>query len=127
MPWNTVDGPARAVRLVLTSRERKAMNRNYINAKVWKPAVTAAGLEPSRVNGMHMLRHVYASVLLDDGESIRALAEYLGHSDPGFTLKTYCHLMPASDQRTKKAVDAALGVPSANADALPRVLSAPRD
>ena len=30
-----------------------------------------------------------ASVLLDAGESIKALSEYLGHSDPGFTLRTY--------------------------------------
>ena len=54
-----------------------------------------------------MLRHTYPSVLLDAGESIRALAEYLGHADPGFTLRTYTHLMPSSDQRTREAVDAA--------------------
>ncbi len=36
---------------------------------------------------MHALRHFYASVLLDAGESIKALAEHLGHSDPGLTLK----------------------------------------
>jgi hypothetical protein len=47
-------------------------------------------------------------VLLDAGESIKALSEYLGHSDPGFTLRTYTHLMPASEERTKKAVDRAL-------------------
>jgi integrase len=57
---------------------------------------------------MHALRHHYASVLLDAGESIKALSEYLGHSDPGFTLRTYTHLMPASEERTKKAVDRAM-------------------
>jgi integrase len=55
---------------------------------------------------MHALRHFYASVLLDGGESIKALSEYLGHSDPGFTLRTYTHLMPTSEDRTKKAIDA---------------------
>ena len=35
---------------------------------------------------MHALRHFYASVLIDAGESVRAVADYLGHSDPGFTL-----------------------------------------
>jgi site-specific recombinase XerD len=34
---------------------------------------------------MHALRHAYASVLPDAGESIKVLSEYLGHSDPGFT------------------------------------------
>lgn len=40
--------------------------------------------------------------------SIRALAEYLGHADPGFTLRVHTHFMPASEERTKRAVDQAL-------------------
>ena len=47
----------------------------------------------------------YASVLLDSGENIKALSTYLGHTDPGFTLRVYTHLMPSSDGRTRKAVD----------------------
>lgn len=54
---------------------------------------------------MHALRHFYASVLLDAGENIKALSHYLGHSDPGFTLRVYTHLMPSSDARARKAVD----------------------
>jgi integrase len=60
----------------------------------------------SRENGMHAQRHFYASVLLDAGENIKALAEYLGHSDPGLTLRVYAHLMPSSQERTRKAVAA---------------------
>lgn len=56
----------------------------------------AADVATMRDNGMHALRHFYASVLLDAGENIKALSEYLGHHDPGFTLRTYTHLMPAS-------------------------------
>jgi integrase len=48
------------------------------------------------MNGCHALRHFPASTLLDAGESIRALSEYLGHADPGFTLRTYTLLMPSS-------------------------------
>jgi integrase len=68
----------------------------------------AAGVEPKRENGCHALRHFYASTLLDAGESILALSEYLGHADPGFTLRTYTHLMPSSTERTKTAIDAML-------------------
>ena len=50
---------------------------------------------------------------MDAGESILALSEYLGHADPGFTLRTYTHLMPSSTERTKAAIDAMLSVPSA--------------
>lgn len=62
-------------------------------------------MRPTRANGMHALRHFYASVLIDAGESVRAVADYLGHSDPGFTLRVYAHLFPSSDDRARKAVD----------------------
>lgn len=46
-------------------------------------------------------------MLLVAGESIRAVSEYLGHSGPGFILRTYTHLMPSSTERTRAAMDAA--------------------
>ncbi|MBW3631252.1 MAG: tyrosine-type recombinase/integrase [Gemmatimonadetes bacterium] len=57
---------------------------------------------------MHALRHYYASALLEAGVSIRAVSEYLGHADPGFTLRIYAHLMPTSDERARQAMDLAL-------------------
>jgi integrase len=42
----------------------------------------------SRENGTHALRPFYSSAPLDGGENIRALSEYLGHADPGFTLRS---------------------------------------
>jgi integrase len=56
---------------------------------------------------------------LDAGESIKAPSEYLGHSDPGFTPRTYTHLLPTSEQRTRQAVDPALTGGAATADGLP--------
>lgn len=113
LPWDKSDGPERTFELILFSRESGALNRNYFNSKIWRPALAAAGVEPKRENGCHALRHFYASTLLDAGESILALSEYLGHADPGFTLRTYTHLMPSSTERTKAAIDAMLSVPSA--------------
>ncbi|MFJ6606634.1 tyrosine-type recombinase/integrase [Streptomyces lydicus] len=117
LPWKTPDGPPVTATLMFYSRERKALNRNYFNMHLWKPALVSAGVIPERVpgerfkqsrdHGMHALRHYYASVLLDAGENIKALAEYLGHSDPGFTLRTYTHLMPNSQDRARNAIDAA--------------------
>ncbi|WP_326760999.1 site-specific integrase [Streptomyces phaeochromogenes] len=117
LPWKTPDGPPVTATLLFYSRERKALNRNYFNMYLWKPALVAAGVIPerlpgerfkeSREHGMHALRHYYASVLLDAGENIKALAEYLGHADPGFTLRTYTHLMPNSQDRARRAIDQA--------------------
>jgi integrase len=112
LPWETVSGEEQTVPLLLSTRERSALNRNYFNTYVWKRALTAAGVSATRENGCHALRHFYASTLLDAGESIKALSEYLGHADPGFTLRTYTHLMPSSDERTRRAVDAVLCVPA---------------
>ena len=39
---------------------------------------------------------------------IRALGDYLGHSDPGFTLRIYTHLMPDAADRMRAAVDRVL-------------------
>nr|WP_308800885.1 tyrosine-type recombinase/integrase [Streptomyces polyasparticus] len=119
LPWKTPDGPPVTAALLLYTREHKALNRNYFNMYLWKPALVTAEVIPerqpgerfkaSREHGMHALRHYYASVLLDAGENIKALAEYLGHSDPGFTLRTYTYLMPNSSERARRAIDAALG------------------
>lgn len=36
---------------VSTTRERKPLNRNHIAPHVWKKALRAAGIDPSRING----------------------------------------------------------------------------
>jgi hypothetical protein len=40
------------------------------------------------------------------------VSEYLGHADPGFTLRVYTHLMSASADRTRKAIDTAFWTPA---------------
>jgi integrase len=76
------------------------------NLAVWKPAYAAAGLDyiPRR-DGMHGMRHFYASVALASGVSVKELAEYLGHHDPGYTLRIYTHLVPSSHRRAREAAD----------------------
>ncbi|MBG6069368.1 tyrosine-type recombinase/integrase [Micromonospora ureilytica] len=109
LPWETLTGEPRTVELYLTTPAALALSRSMFNSGVWKPAIRATGIPDDRHNGMHVLRHTYASVLLDAGESIKALSAYLGHADPGFTLRTYTHLLPASEDRTRRAIDKALG------------------
>ncbi|GAA4863349.1 tyrosine-type recombinase/integrase [Kitasatospora terrestris] len=109
LPWVRVDGPPVTANLLFVDAKRRHLHRNEFNRTVWRPALTSAGVPLGRDNGMHALRHFYASVLLDAGESIKALSAYLGHHDPGFTLRTYTHLMPSSEKRTKEAVDRVFG------------------
>jgi integrase len=79
-------------------------------------AVRKAGLPAGTTS--HDLRHHFASVLLAAGESVVAVAERLGHEDAGLVLSTYGHLMPDSEERTRRAIDdawSAITVPSAQA------------
>jgi integrase len=109
LPWRTVDGPRRPARLVLSMGLRRAVRRNNFNSSVWRPAITAAGMTPSRETGTHQLRHRYASLLVASGMNVRRVAEYMGHQDGGaLLLRTYSHLMPAEPDRVRRAVEAAL-------------------
>jgi integrase len=112
LPWREVTGDPRTFEVVFTTTKDRPVNRNTYNDRVWKPALVAAGIAPTRDHGMHACRHHYASVLLDGGVSIRALADYLGHADPGFTLRVYSHLMPETEDRARAAIDAAYAAPA---------------
>ena len=43
----------------------------------------------------HTFRHTCASLLFDAGRNVKQVQEWLGHADPGFTLRTYVHLLDA--------------------------------
>jgi integrase len=68
------------------------------------PAAKAAGftVEVAGANGknrlrsivgFHTFRHTCASLLFDQGRNVKQVAEWLGHADPSFTLRTYVHLI----------------------------------
>ena len=106
LPWeDPSSGELVTVQLVFTSLRGSALNRTDFNNRSWHPALVGAGIEPTRATGMHALRHFFASALLDAGESIKAIAEWLGHSDPAFTLRVYTHLMQSSQGRARRAID----------------------
>ena len=72
--------------------------------------VTGADGKPYRRStvGFHSFRHTCASILFDEGRNTMQVSKFLGHADPGFTLRTYIHLMddgvggPISVGRTRK-------------------------
>lgn len=116
LPWGRVDGPKVTKRLIFTGPGGGIVWRGSFNTDHWKHALVEVGVIPrpakgethaaARAHGMHALRHFYASVLLDAGESITAVSEFMGHTDPGLTLRVYAHLMPNSKERSRAAVAA---------------------
>lgn len=108
LPWKGPGGRPETADLMFTTPRRAACWRGRWNQSAWHPALRAAGITPCRDAGFHQLRHRFASALLAEGVDVNALATYLGHDDPGFTLRVYCHLMPDTADKMRAAIDAAL-------------------
>lgn len=95
------------------------LDHDYYSRRVFGAAVRRAGLPTGTTP--HDLRHHFASVLLAAGESVVAVAEWLGHDNATLVLTTYGHLMANSEDRMRKAIDNAYadscapGVPSTSA------------
>ncbi|WP_280268277.1 tyrosine-type recombinase/integrase [Nocardia wallacei] len=106
LPWARVDGEPVTAQLIVTGADGRLYTGDLFTKVVWQAAFRQAKIDyRKRADGMHALRHFYASTLLSRGVSIKELAEYLGHADPGFTLRTYTHLVSSSHERARQAVD----------------------
>jgi integrase len=88
--------------LFTTSRGNPYRQLDYVR-RVFNPAVQRLGLAGIT---SHDLRHHYVSVLLAAGESVVAVADRIGDT-PQMVLKVYGHIMPDSEDRTRRAIDAA--------------------
>ncbi|MGC7098957.1 tyrosine-type recombinase/integrase [Amycolatopsis lurida] len=117
LPWLHPNGRPETVRLLIHRKRIRVHRRTATNPhdmisggwftnSVWTKAFADAGLTYlPRHDCMHGLRHFCASIWLANGVSIKEVAEYLGHEDPGFTLKIYTHLVPSSHARARAACD----------------------
>ncbi|MFD4316346.1 tyrosine-type recombinase/integrase [Streptomyces sp. NPDC058548] len=122
LPWGRPDGDMKKVTLLLTTRFGNAVAVNTWNTYTWKPALAKAGVIPPRAegakawqwaaapkDGFHVLRHTYASIMLEAGESVVTLARWLGHSSPAITLGYYAHFMPEAGAKGRGTIDGLLG------------------
>lgn len=85
------------------TRYGNPLNRDKLRANVIRPALRAAGLpETFRT---YDLRHSHASLLIDLGANLLALAQRMGHSDPAVTLRVYGHLFEGTQAELSRRLD----------------------
>ena len=75
---------------VFTSSRGLPLSDGNVRCRVLDPATDRAGLPWVT---FHTFRHTCASLLFEAGRDVKQVQEWLGHADPGFTLRTYIHLM----------------------------------
>jgi len=69
------------------ARSIAPMDWHNWTARYFRPAIAAAGLELRPYD----LRHAYASLMIQAGESVVTVAARMGHSRPSLTLDVYAH------------------------------------
>lgn len=117
LPWHEPRNRKRhgkpvRVRLVLTAPEGGPVRRQAFDERAWHPAVDVAcaaeGVERTREDGCHALRHTFVSVQLASGVDIVRVAAMIGDT-VAMVAKTYAHMMPGHDDSdSRAAVDAFL-------------------
>ena len=78
-----------SVTTVFVTRLKKPFTRQAV-FKMIKERAAAVGIDPKRISP-HVLRHCFASHMLQHGADIRAIQELLGHADIG-TTQIYTHV-----------------------------------
>ena len=95
---------------LFTTRTGAPYRPDHYGSIILAAAVQRSELPPGTTS--QDLRHHFASVLLAAGESVVAVAERLGHENAALVLSTYGHLMPDSEERTRRAIDEAWSAPA---------------
>jgi integrase len=81
------------------------LRRQNWRRRVWIPALKRARVPYFR---SYDLRPTCATLLLYEGRTLNEVAEHLGHADPGFTARTYAHVMRDASRRRRITISEAI-------------------
>ena len=109
--------PANDLDLVFPSKAGKPIDANNLIKREFKSALDRAKI---RKIHFHILRHTYASLLIDQGEHPKYIQTQMGHSSINVTMDTYGHLMNTVNREAAKRLEKA--VFQGNGDILETIL-----
>ncbi len=87
---------------VFTTPQGTQLDPNNLRKRVFYRALAMAGLRRVR---FHDLRHTYASLLIQQGESLAYVKDQLGHHSIQITVDTYGHLVPGGNRQAVDRLD----------------------
>jgi integrase len=87
---------------VFISKEGTPYNRGNFRWRIWYKLLEKAGLRRIRI---HDLRHTFASLLIQNGESLVYVKEQMGHYSIQLTVDTYGHLIPGGNTAALDRLD----------------------
>jgi integrase len=93
--------------LIFTSSAGAPLRRNRV-ADAWRSTVARSETVADGAT-FHELRHYFASLLIRQGASVKAVQAALGHASATITLDTYGQLWPDDNDRIRAAVAGTLG------------------
>lgn len=90
--------------LVFRSKTGTPLRYNTVR-RSWKKALNNAGIDPSKIHGLHSIRHTFASALISRAEDVKKVSELLGHSSVRITYDIYTHFLPSDLDSTVRVMD----------------------
>ena len=87
--------PPNKLDLIFPNGDGNPINDSNLRSRIFDPALKKAKIPKIR---FHDLRHCYASLLIDQGESPKYIQNQMGHSSINVTFDIYGHLMKDSNQ-----------------------------
>lgn len=90
------------IQLVFTDRKGGTICADNFRKRTFAKMIEAADIPKFR---FHDIRHTYASLLLQNGESIYYVQKQMGHASITTTVDTYGHLVPGANRKAVNRLD----------------------
>jgi len=99
---------------VFTTETGNLLDPDNFRGRVWYKLLAKAGLRHIRI---HDLRHTFASLLIQNGESLAYVKEQMGHHSIKITVDTYGHLVLGGNRQAVDKLDGLENATIRNPDA----------
>jgi integrase len=100
--FSTSERSCEIMHLVFPNRDGKAMDGANFKHRVFYRIIQKAGIPRFR---FHDIRHTFASLLLQQGESLHYVKEQMGHATIQTTVDIYGHIVPGANRNAVNGLD----------------------